>query len=67
MKLDDFLTQNDLTETTFATRIGSCQSHVNRLRHGKSFPSPDMIRKIESASDGSVAVADWYADVKLAG
>lgn len=61
MTLEQFLEQNAMTEAAFAARIGCSQSQVHRLRKGKSFPSPNMVRRIEAATDGLVKAGDWYA------
>lgn len=66
MKLDEFLTSEKITEADFAEKIASSQPHVNRMRRGKSFPSPEMIRKIRSATQDKVSLDDWYADLQAA-
>lgn len=58
MELKAYL--KDKTDEAFATAIGCSQSQVNRLRHGKAFPSREMVEKIHVATAGAVSAADWY-------
>lgn len=61
MKLTQYLTDNGISETAFAERIGCGQATINRYINGKRFPEREMILKIEEATDGAVSPADWYA------
>lgn len=67
MKLDDFLTQQSLTEAEFADLVGCSQPHVNRLRHGKMLPKPGLLAKIHQATGGKVTATDWYPDLQRVG
>ena len=58
MELKAYL--KDKTDEAFATAIGCSQSQVNRLRHGKAFPSREMVEKIHVATNGDVTASDWY-------
>ncbi|MGQ4813068.1 helix-turn-helix domain-containing protein [Agrobacterium vitis] len=60
MKLDRYISEKDMTDAAFAALIGYSQPQVNRVRRGKSFPSPGMIRKIHEETNGAVSFADWY-------
>lgn len=67
MKLDAYLSSENIKEADFAASIECSQAHVNRLRRGKSFPSPDMIERIHKATNEKVSVSDWYPDLQRAG
>lgn len=62
MTLKEFFKSQDtkLSHAAFGERIGVTQATINRYVRGDRFPSPEMIRKIQEATDGKVAVADWY-------
>ena len=44
--LEDFLFQNNLTQTAFAQRIGIKQSQVSEWLKGKAKPGYDMLRRM---------------------
>lgn len=67
MKLDAYLSSENIKEADFAASIDCSQAHVNRLRRGKSFPSPKMIERIRRATGEQVSFADWYTDLRKAG
>jgi len=66
MTLQEFIKFNGLTAEGFGKLVGAKQATINRYVNGKRFPSPEMIRKIEAATGGQVAVADWYATAEAA-
>ncbi len=68
MTLKEFIKAQDpkLSHAAFGERVGVTQATINRYVRGDRFPSPDMIRKIETATDGKVTVADWYASAECA-
>lgn len=66
MTLNDFIKANGMTHESFGKVVGVTQATINRYVRGERFPSPDMIRKIETATEGQVAVADWYAKAEAA-
>lgn len=66
MTLQDFIKANDMTHASFGALVGVAQATINRYVRGERFPSPDMIRKIEAATEGKVCVADWYASSEAA-
>jgi len=66
MKLAQYLSSNDLTETAFADLIDVSQVTVNRYIRGERFPVREIILKIESTTGGQVSAADWYAPAEAA-
>lgn len=62
MTLSDYLSRMEMTETAFAAKLGVAQVTVNRYVRGARFPDRDTILKIERATDGRVAPADWYKE-----
>lgn len=60
MKLGTFIKSREMSHEAFGKLVGVTQATINRYVRGERFPSPEMIRKIHDATDGSVAVADWY-------
>ena len=55
--LRDFLSENYLTQTAFATKIGVKQSQVSEWLGGKSKPGYDILRRMSLAFDIS---ADYF-------
>lgn len=66
MTLNEFIKSKDMTQESFGKLVGVPQATINRYVRGERFPLPDMIRKIEAATEGQVAVADWYAKTEAA-
>lgn len=46
--LQDFLRENDLTQTAFANRVGIKQSQVSEWLKGKAKPGYDMLKQIST-------------------
>lgn len=63
MTLEQYLSKPDrkISHASFGESVGVTQATINRYVRGERFPSPDMIRKIQDATNGSVTVSDWYA------
>lgn len=61
MKLGTFIKSREMSHEAFGRVVGVTQATINRYVRGERFPSPDMIRKIQDATNGSVTVSDWYA------
>ena len=59
--LEDFLIENDLTQTAFAARIGIKQSQVSEWLKGKAKPGYDMLKHMALAFDIS---ADFFLGIK---
>lgn len=62
MDLKSYLQKNDLTETAFASKAGIPQATINRYVRGERFPTLEMIRKLDAATEGAVTFRDWYRD-----
>lgn len=62
--LKDFLSENGLTQTEFATAVGVKQSQVSEWLKGKAKPGYDALRKISLAyniqSDYLLGLTDKY-------
>lgn len=51
MKLQEWMTDNDLTDEALARRVeGLSRSQINRIRNGKSIPTPETARKLEAVT-----------------
>ena len=59
--LNDFLIENDLTQTAFAERIGVKQSQVSEWLKGKAKPGYDMLKRMALAFNVS---ADFFLGIK---
>lgn len=57
--LDQYLTDQALTEPAFGALIGVSQQHVNRLRRRLKGPSLPLAVRMEKATKGAVPVAVW--------
>lgn len=66
MTLNEFIKSREMTQESFGKLVGVPQATINRYVRGERFPSPVMIRKIEAATEGLVAVTDWYAKSEAA-
>ncbi len=61
MRLQDYLSKNEILHTDFANEIGVSQAAVSRYSNGKRIPQPQIINRIEAATNGLVTWADHYA------
>lgn len=59
--LEDFLIENDLTQTAFAAKIGIKQSQVSEWLRGKAKPGYDMLKRMALAFNVS---ADFFLGIK---
>ena len=59
--LEDFLIENDLTQTAFAAKIGIKQSQVSEWLGGKAKPGYDMLKRMALAFGVS---ADFFLGIK---
>lgn len=66
MKLAAYLSKIGIKEPAFAVTIGVAQATVNRYVRGERFPSPEMIARIDAATNHKVTVADWYEQAAAA-
>ncbi len=59
--LDDFLIENDLTQTAFVAKIGVKQSQVSEWLRGKAKPGYDTLKRMALAFSVS---ADFFLGIK---
>ena len=59
MTLDQYLSDNSITETAFAATIGVDQSSVNRMRKGQ-VPSKPIMARIFAVTEGAVRADDFF-------
>lgn len=61
MKLDQYLSQNQITDVAFAAKIGVASTTVMRWRRGLVRPDWSTIPKIGEATNGAVTANDFAA------
>ncbi len=68
MQLDAYLRENDLTDESFARRLGPGVSAwaVRKWRYGQRVPRPALQRRIRDATDGKVTSNDLLEAVEAA-
>ena len=59
MKLNQWLRDQDYTQTEFAAMIGVSPAFISLMCAGVKRPGIDPLAKIERATDGAVTVADF--------
>ncbi len=59
MKLDQYLTQHDLTDAAFAEKVGRSQSSINRIRRGETRPDWKTMERIVEVTGGDVSPNDF--------
>ena len=63
--LSEYLEETGETQTEFAVRLGlppAAQSLISRYCTRTRRPPPEMIAKIEDATDGRVTLRSWLED-----
>lgn len=60
MKLNHWLTSNDVTDDDFAARIGVSTHAVKKWRYGERRPRIEAIARIAEATNGAVTANDFY-------
>ncbi len=60
MTLDEYLSQNDIRNSSFAALIGVSSEAVRRYRDGERIPRPKQMTAIEQATDGAVRANDFF-------
>lgn len=60
MTLDQYLADNGLTETAFASLVDVDQSTVHRLRAKGQIPSKDLMALIFEKTGGQVTANDFF-------
>jgi len=61
MKLDEYLTNSELTIVKFAEMVGVSEVSMGRYAAGKRVPRPAILRRIVAASGGAVQANDYFA------
>lgn len=60
-RLSDYLSQQQITQSSFALRIGVTAEAVNQWVNGKRSPRPESILDIERETEGAVSFHDWHS------
>lgn len=60
MKLSEWLTKEQVSQSDFAKRIGVAQYTVNRYVNGERYPRPRAMWKISLETKGEVRPNDFY-------
>lgn len=63
MTLAEYLEAHGMSQTAFAETSGVPQQDISKYLRGR-LPRPERIRQIQEATNGAVALADWYAPAK---
>lgn len=58
-QLQQYLTQNNIRQGSFAAAIGSSQSHVNDILSGRRSPSLKLAANIARETKGVVPIKAW--------
>lgn len=58
MTLAEYLAENKINRSAFATQVGSTPSTISRVCNGKRFPGRQLIKRIHVATAGMVTVED---------
>jgi transcriptional regulator with XRE-family HTH domain len=68
MTLDEYLEKQapKLSHAEFGERIGVTQAAISRYLNGDRFPSPELIRKIQAATNDAVTANDLLAGFEKA-
>lgn len=66
MTLKDYIKTHPVTLAQFSEAIGENERAVRNWYYGKRQPPLICVAKIESATGGKVALADWVAPVSVA-
>lgn len=62
MQLALYLSQNDISDSDFAERIGVKRQAVHRYKTGERFPERAVLQKIIEATDGAVTANDFMPE-----
>jgi len=61
MQLITYLEENKISQRSFAKMIGVQPLAVNRYIKGKRTPKPEILLRIEHATEGKVTIRDFAA------
>lgn len=59
MKLDQWMTENGVSDLDLAARVGRDRTVISKLRKGQIGPSIEVLGAITRLSDGQVTVEDF--------
>jgi len=62
MKLDEYLSQERITEAEFGAQIRLSQAQVNRIRRGDSWPSRKVLERIAKVTENRVTANDFMQE-----
>jgi DNA-binding transcriptional regulator YdaS (Cro superfamily) len=60
MRLADFLSQERMTATEFAAKVGVSQPCMSRYLAGQRRPAPEIINRIFRLTRGKVSANDFF-------
>lgn len=60
MRLDKYLSKNDITSAAFAKAGGFSIHAVNKWRQSKRVPRPEAQKRIKKITNDKVTHKDWY-------
>jgi len=58
MKLKEYLKTHKLSQRKLATMLGVSQEHISQILCGKKNPSIQLIKRIETVTNGKVSVSE---------
>lgn len=66
MTLHQYLSDTDQTNAQFAQVVGVSEATISRLRRNRQTPSFGLLRRIASATNGTVTADDFTPTVEAA-
>lgn len=60
MKLEDYLTKNEISRAQFAEKIGVTEASLSRYLTGDRFPRERILKLIFEATNGAVTPSDFW-------
>ena len=60
MDLKEFLTENNISQASFAKKMGVTPARISQTVHKKTNPSLDLARRIIKETNGKVTVGDLF-------
>lgn len=61
-RLRAYLQDKNLTQATFAEKVGKRQPWVSHVLRGATIPTPEFARLIARCTRGAVPADGWHAD-----
>lgn len=59
MRLNEWMNAGSISDEALAARLEVDRTTISRIRRGTRMPSPEMMRKIRDATNGSVTANDF--------